>query len=123
MPTWPPSHHAPRTARPLTWPNRRDWSKDTSHRTADLAQVRSATPTCRRSPHRQYSRHGKRRGSMVSLECGKVVRYEQPTTSTIKAPAPTRGRGIAKTTTTLTRSSEGSRRELTRPDLLAGISG
>ncbi|RWW20501.1 hypothetical protein GW17_00015398 [Ensete ventricosum] len=66
------------------------------HRTADLAQVRSATPTCRHTPHHQYDRHGERRGSMVSHECGKVVRYEQPTAPTIKAPAPTQGRGIAK---------------------------
>ncbi|RZS08124.1 hypothetical protein BHM03_00039059, partial [Ensete ventricosum] len=34
------------------------------HRTADLAQLRSATPTCRRTPHHQYDRHGERRGSM-----------------------------------------------------------
>ncbi|RRT48113.1 hypothetical protein B296_00017369, partial [Ensete ventricosum] len=33
-------------------------------------------------------RHGVRRGNMVSHECGKVVRYEQPTAPTIKAPAP-----------------------------------
>ncbi|RWW62349.1 hypothetical protein BHE74_00030511, partial [Ensete ventricosum] len=57
-----------RTARPLTWPNQRNWStgctKDTRCRTVDLAQVRSATPTCRRTPHHQYGRHGERRGSM-----------------------------------------------------------
>ncbi|RZR73394.1 hypothetical protein BHM03_00023638, partial [Ensete ventricosum] len=29
-------------------------------------------------------RHGVRRGNMVSHECGKVVRYEQPTAPTIK---------------------------------------
>ncbi|RWW80487.1 hypothetical protein BHE74_00011162 [Ensete ventricosum] len=69
----------PRTARPLTWPNQRDCSKDTRCRTADLAQVRSATPTCRRTPHRQYARYGERRGSMVSHECGKVVRIQRPT--------------------------------------------
>ncbi|RWW20168.1 hypothetical protein GW17_00015733 [Ensete ventricosum] len=48
----------PRTAKPLTWPNQRNWStgctKDTRCRTADLAQVRSATPTYRRTPHHQY---------------------------------------------------------------------
>ncbi|RWW35110.1 hypothetical protein GW17_00000084 [Ensete ventricosum] len=55
----------PRTARPLTWPNQRDWSKDTRCRTADLAHVRSATPTCRRTPHHQYGRRGGKRGSMV----------------------------------------------------------
>ncbi|RWW62682.1 hypothetical protein BHE74_00030170 [Ensete ventricosum] len=71
-------------------------SATTWHRTPDLAQLRSATPACRRTPHHQYDRHGERRGSMVSHECGKVVRYEQPTTPTIKAPAPTQGRGIAK---------------------------
>ncbi|RWW77190.1 hypothetical protein BHE74_00014663 [Ensete ventricosum] len=65
MPTWPPSHHAPRTVRPLTWPNQRDWSKDTSYRTADLAQVRSATPTCRRTPHHQYGKRGGKRGSTL----------------------------------------------------------
>ncbi|RRT47537.1 hypothetical protein B296_00031317, partial [Ensete ventricosum] len=54
----------PRTARSLTWPNQRDWSKDTRCRTADLAQVRSATPTCRCTPHHQYGRYGERRGSM-----------------------------------------------------------
>ncbi|RRT81809.1 hypothetical protein B296_00011099, partial [Ensete ventricosum] len=58
----------PRTARPLTWPNQRDWStgctRDTRCRTADLAQVRSATLTCRRTPHHQYGRHGERRSSM-----------------------------------------------------------
>ncbi|RWW03108.1 hypothetical protein GW17_00033757 [Ensete ventricosum] len=47
-------------------------------------------------------RHGVRRGSMVSHECGKVVRYEQPTAPTIKAPAPPQGRGIAKRTIRLT---------------------
>ncbi|RZR85693.1 hypothetical protein BHM03_00012712 [Ensete ventricosum] len=41
-------------------------------------------------------RHGVRRDSMVSHEFGKVVRYEQPTAPTIKAPAPPQGRGIAK---------------------------
>ncbi|RRT43297.1 hypothetical protein B296_00042555 [Ensete ventricosum] len=35
---------------------------------------------------------------MVSYECGKIIRYEQPTAPTIKAPAPPRGRGIAKKT-------------------------
>ncbi|RWW76682.1 hypothetical protein BHE74_00015210 [Ensete ventricosum] len=55
----------PRTARPLTWPNQRDWSKDTRCRTADLTHVRSATPTCRRTPHHQYGRRGGKRGSMV----------------------------------------------------------
>ncbi|RWW81789.1 hypothetical protein BHE74_00009799, partial [Ensete ventricosum] len=65
MPTWPPSHHAPRTVRPLTWPNQRDWSKDTSYRTADLAQVRSATPTCRRTPHHQYGKRGGKRDSTL----------------------------------------------------------
>ncbi|RWW84617.1 hypothetical protein BHE74_00006764 [Ensete ventricosum] len=58
----------PRTTRPLTWPNQRNGStgctKDTRCRTADLAQVRSATPTCRRTPHHQYGRHGERRDSM-----------------------------------------------------------
>ncbi|RZR72678.1 hypothetical protein BHM03_00015746 [Ensete ventricosum] len=71
------------------------------HRTADLAQLRSATPTCRRTPHHQYDRHGERRGSMVSHECSKVVRYEQPTAPTIKAPAPTQGGRMAKKTTKL----------------------
>ncbi|RWW35803.1 hypothetical protein BHE74_00059218 [Ensete ventricosum] len=66
MPTWPPSHHAPRTVRPLTWPNQRDWSKDTSYRTADLAQVRSATLTCRRTPHHQYGKRGGKRDSTLS---------------------------------------------------------
>ncbi|RWW75370.1 hypothetical protein BHE74_00016611, partial [Ensete ventricosum] len=65
MPTWPPSHHAPRTTRPLTWPNQRDWSKDTSYRTVDLAQVRSATPTYRRTPHHQYGRRGGKRGNTL----------------------------------------------------------
>ncbi|RRT65912.1 hypothetical protein B296_00036895 [Ensete ventricosum] len=40
------------------------------HRTADLAQVRSATPTCRRTPHHQYDRHGERCDSMMSHEYG-----------------------------------------------------
>ncbi|RRT65400.1 hypothetical protein B296_00020691 [Ensete ventricosum] len=92
----------PRTARPLTWPNQCDWSKDTRRRTADLAQVRSAAPTCSRTPRHQYGKYGERRDSMVSHECGKVVRYEQPTSPTIKAPAPTQGRGIAKRTIKLT---------------------
>ncbi|RWW73675.1 hypothetical protein BHE74_00018444 [Ensete ventricosum] len=90
----------PGTTRPLTWPNQHSWStgctKDTRCRTAGLAQVRSAIPTCRRTPHHQYGRRGERRGSMVSHECGKVVRYEQPTTSTIKAPAPPQDRGMGK---------------------------
>ncbi|RWW47101.1 hypothetical protein BHE74_00046941 [Ensete ventricosum] len=47
-------------------------------------------------------RQGVRRGNMVSHECGKVVRYEQPTAPTIKTPAPPQGRGIAKKTTILT---------------------
>ncbi|RWW12084.1 hypothetical protein GW17_00024264 [Ensete ventricosum] len=78
MPTWPPSHHAPRTVRPLTWPNQRDWSKDTSYRTADLAQVRSATPTCRRTPHHQYGKRGGKRGSTSS--------YGRPGTSKVGNP-------------------------------------
>ncbi|RZS15988.1 hypothetical protein BHM03_00047922 [Ensete ventricosum] len=41
-------------------------------------------------------RHDVRCGSIVSHECGKVVRYEQPTTPTIKALAPPQGKGIAK---------------------------
>ncbi|RWW36723.1 hypothetical protein BHE74_00058235, partial [Ensete ventricosum] len=63
MPTWPPSHRAPRIARSLTWPNQRDWSKDTSYRAADLAQVRSASPTCRRTPHHKYGRRGGKCGN------------------------------------------------------------
>ncbi|RWV94417.1 hypothetical protein GW17_00043046 [Ensete ventricosum] len=59
----------PGTTRSLTWPNQHSWStgctKDTRCRTADLAQVRSATLTCRRTPHHQYGRHGERRGSML----------------------------------------------------------
>ncbi|RRT63181.1 hypothetical protein B296_00019174 [Ensete ventricosum] len=91
----------PRTAGPLTWPTRRSWStgcmKDASCRTADLAQVRSAPPTCKRTPPHQYGRHGERHDDMmVSHECGKVIRYERPTAPTIKAPAPPRSRGIAK---------------------------
>ncbi|RWW06800.1 hypothetical protein GW17_00029843, partial [Ensete ventricosum] len=78
MPTWPPSHHAPRTARPLTWPNQRDWSKDTSYRTADLAQVRSATPTCRRTPHHQYGRRGGK--------CGNTLPYGRPGTGKVGNP-------------------------------------
>ncbi|RWV86852.1 hypothetical protein GW17_00051208, partial [Ensete ventricosum] len=78
MPTWPPSHHAPRTVRPLTWPNQRDWSKDTSYRTADLAQVRSATPTCRRTPHHQYGKRGGKRGSTSP--------YGRPGTSKVGNP-------------------------------------
>ncbi|RWW20602.1 hypothetical protein GW17_00015280 [Ensete ventricosum] len=77
--------------------------KDARCRTADLAQVRSAPPHLQAhasSPVRQAWRearwHGKECGSMVSHECGKVIKYEQPTTPTIKAPAPPRGRGIAK---------------------------
>ncbi|RWW79172.1 hypothetical protein BHE74_00012549 [Ensete ventricosum] len=59
----------PRTARPPTWPTRRSWStgctKDVSCRTADLAQVRSAPPTCKRTPHHQNDRHGERHDDMV----------------------------------------------------------
>ncbi|RWW03657.1 hypothetical protein GW17_00033165 [Ensete ventricosum] len=64
------------------WPNQRNWStgctKDTRCRTADLAQVRSATPTCRRTPHHQYGRRGERRGSMVP--------YSRPGTGKVGNP-------------------------------------
>ncbi|RZS11389.1 hypothetical protein BHM03_00042719, partial [Ensete ventricosum] len=78
MPTWPPSHRAPRTARPPTWPNQRDWSKDTSYRTADLAQVRSATPTFRCTPHHQYGRRGGK--------CGRTLPYGRPGTGKVGNP-------------------------------------
>ncbi|RWW21737.1 hypothetical protein GW17_00014105 [Ensete ventricosum] len=46
------------TAKPRTRPNRRDRStgctEGTRCRTTDLAQVRSATPTCRRTLPHQY---------------------------------------------------------------------
>ncbi|RRT56979.1 hypothetical protein B296_00042488 [Ensete ventricosum] len=58
-----------RTAGSLTWPTRRSWTtgrtKDARCRTADLAQVRSAPPTCKRTPHHQYARHGERHDGMV----------------------------------------------------------
>ncbi|RWW81242.1 hypothetical protein BHE74_00010370 [Ensete ventricosum] len=78
MPTWSPSHRAPRTARPLTWPNQRDWSKDTSYHTADLAQVRSATPTCRCTPHHQYGRRGGK--------CDNTLPYGRPGTGKVGNP-------------------------------------
>ncbi|RWW87868.1 hypothetical protein BHE74_00003273, partial [Ensete ventricosum] len=59
----------PRIAGPSTWPTQRSWStgrtKDASCRTADLAQVRSAPPACKRTPHHQNGRHGERHDSMV----------------------------------------------------------
>ncbi|RWV94054.1 hypothetical protein GW17_00043445, partial [Ensete ventricosum] len=58
-----------RTSDPPTWPTRRSWptgcTEDPSCRTADLTQVRSAPPTCRRTPHHQDGRHGERCGGMV----------------------------------------------------------
>ncbi|RRT45438.1 hypothetical protein B296_00048948, partial [Ensete ventricosum] len=64
------------------WPNQHNWStgctKDTRCRTADLAQVRSATPTCRRTPHHQYGRRGERRDSMVP--------YSRPDTGKVGNP-------------------------------------
>ncbi|RRT35152.1 hypothetical protein B296_00053239, partial [Ensete ventricosum] len=81
---------------------RRRWptgcTEDASCRTADLAQVRSTSPTCKRTPHCQDGKHGERRDGMVSHKCGKVIRYEQFTAPTIKAPAPPRSRWIANKT-------------------------
>ncbi|RWW30324.1 hypothetical protein GW17_00005116 [Ensete ventricosum] len=72
----------PRTAGPLTWPTRRSWTtgrtKDVRCRTADLAQVWSAPPTCKRTPHHQYARHGERHDGMVrgAATCTKQVRAD-----------------------------------------------
>ncbi|RZS00149.1 hypothetical protein BHM03_00029798 [Ensete ventricosum] len=58
-----------RTSGSPTWPTRRSWptgcTEDPGCRTADLTQVRSAPPTCRRTPHHQDGRPGERCGGMV----------------------------------------------------------
>ncbi|RRT47651.1 hypothetical protein B296_00042554, partial [Ensete ventricosum] len=59
----------PRTVGPSAWPTRRRWStgctEDARCRTADLAQVRLAPPTCKRTPHCQDGKHGERRDDMA----------------------------------------------------------
>ncbi|RWW41055.1 hypothetical protein BHE74_00053476 [Ensete ventricosum] len=99
----------PGTTRPLTWPNQHSWStgctKDTRCRTADLAQVRSATPTCRRTPHHQYGRHGERRGSMEpaddpnrTIPSSSGLRH-----SSIRIPEPTPESPLIRTSSALRR--------------------
>ncbi|RWV78876.1 hypothetical protein GW17_00060079 [Ensete ventricosum] len=47
-------------------------------RTADLTQVRSTPPTCKRTPHCKDGKHGGGYGGMVSHKCGKVISAHGP---------------------------------------------
>ncbi|RZS19222.1 hypothetical protein BHM03_00051591, partial [Ensete ventricosum] len=47
-------------------------------RTADLTQVRSAPPTCKRTPHCKDDKHGGGYGDMVSHKYGKVISAHGP---------------------------------------------
>ncbi|RRT59402.1 hypothetical protein B296_00018532 [Ensete ventricosum] len=58
-----------RTVGLSAWLTRRRWpidyTEDVSCRTADLAQITSAPPTCKRTPHCQDGKHGERRDGMA----------------------------------------------------------
>ncbi|RWW65012.1 hypothetical protein BHE74_00027711 [Ensete ventricosum] len=86
-----------RTSGPPTWPTRRSWptgcTEDPSCRTADLTQVRSEPPTCRRTPHHQDGRHGERCGGMV-----------KGAAACIRPPTPSPESPLIRTSSTLCRS-------------------
>ncbi|RWW69368.1 hypothetical protein BHE74_00023048, partial [Ensete ventricosum] len=47
-------------------------------RTIDLTQVRSAPPTCKRTPHCKDGKHDGGYDGMVSHKCGKVISAHGP---------------------------------------------
>ncbi|RRT35497.1 hypothetical protein B296_00040209 [Ensete ventricosum] len=79
-----------------------------SRRTTDLTRVmgaRSTSPNYRKDDAHLVVRTTDgvvRCSSMISNKEDKGLRYGRPVTITIKAPAPLRSRGIAKSTTKLT---------------------
>ncbi|RWW12452.1 hypothetical protein GW17_00023878 [Ensete ventricosum] len=119
-----------RTPDSSTWPTRRSWpigcTEDPSCRTADLTQVRSAPPTCRRTPHHQDCRPGERCGGMVkgAAAWGHVGNLPDPTSlqepaadphgttpsspglphSSIRPPTPSPESPLIRTSPTLCRS-------------------
>ncbi|RZR72323.1 hypothetical protein BHM03_00012465 [Ensete ventricosum] len=103
----------PQTAGPSTWPTRRvgagltqAWKGQPSYDRPDKGKVARLTSlSCREDDARLTARTTDGMvmcGDMVSNEEDKGLKYERPVIVTIKAPAPLRSGGIAKSITKLT---------------------
>ncbi|RWW48627.1 hypothetical protein BHE74_00045281 [Ensete ventricosum] len=100
----------PRTTGPPTWPTRHEevgltqvWRGQRSYDRPNTGKVGKVNITQRQACLAARTTDGMVRcNDMISNKEDKGFKYEYPVTMAIKAPAPLRSRGIAKSTTKLT---------------------